>query len=756
MPGDDLRASHHVERDSEQVHVAHGWRGLPLDDRDRWALAVLLHAFGDGPSSRLYREVRDERGLAYSIGTSAASYSDAGVVQLSYGATARHLDEVAEVVDAELTSILADGVSDDELRVAQGYLRGSLLLSLEDVGSRMSRLGGGAIARNRVEPVLDALAGYAAVTNDDVCRVGRAGLRRRASHRGGRPGLNRVDIRGHARQRARPRRPAGRPRHRRHAEPARPAQRHVDRSGDRSSHDALEEVGGRQRRAGSSCSPAPDGRSARASTSRTTAIIPNIDGLQVGRIAQRSMRYYSRLVPQLRSMPQPVIAAISGPAYGGGMCLALGADLRFARRVGDVQRHRHRQRAHVDRDGHQLPAAAPDRRGPLERPAADRRRVDADEALPHGPGVAGACPTTTCSTLPSRRRRRWPSSRPYGLQYRRRRAGSSSRSGRSAAAIEFEDRNQLMLGFTDNLPEAIRGFAAERQPVYLDEPRRDIWGGRPPKTSRRLRRCGSCESGCSVPAAAWAPRCARPWRPTRSSTWSAAVDPHHSGLELSLVANVPGFDVPGVGRSDVAPRRTASTWSSTSPRLDAARENMAWAAEHGVHAVVGTTGLHRGRPSTASASMFTEVELRDRAQLRHRRRADDALRRAGGAVLRDGRDHRAPPRRQGRRPVGHRDAHRRAHGRGVGATGPPTRPPRSCYDGARGGRGPGGHPGPLGADARAWSPTRRSSSGTTGQTLTIRHDSIDRTSFMPGVLLAVKAVADHPGLTVGLDALLDL
>ena len=59
-------------------------------------------------------------------------------------------------------------------------------------------------------------------------------------------------------------------------------------------------------------------------------IIPNIDGLQVGRIAQRSMRYYSRLMLTLRRMPQPVIAAINGPAYGGGMCLALGAELRIA------------------------------------------------------------------------------------------------------------------------------------------------------------------------------------------------------------------------------------------------------------------------------------------------------------------------------------------------------------------------------------------------------------------------------------------
>jgi predicted Zn-dependent peptidase len=161
-----------VERDSEQVHVALGWRGLPVDDPDRWALAVLLHVLGDGPSSRLYQEVRDERGLAYSIGSGQASYSDAGMVTVSYGATSRHTAEVAEVVDAQLAAILADGVTTEELRVAQGYLRGSLLLALEDAGSRMARLGGGELARGGIEPVADALQGYAKVTNDDVRRIG--------------------------------------------------------------------------------------------------------------------------------------------------------------------------------------------------------------------------------------------------------------------------------------------------------------------------------------------------------------------------------------------------------------------------------------------------------------------------------------------------------------------------------------------------------------------------------------------------------
>jgi len=161
-----------LERDSEQVHVAIGWRGLPIDDPDRWALAVLLHVLGDGPSSRLYQEVRDERGLAYSIGSGHAAYSDAGLVSISYGATGRHVAEVGDVVEAQLAAILADGVTTEELRVAQGYLRGSLLLALEDAGSRMARLGGGELARGGIERVADALAGYAKVSNDDVRRVG--------------------------------------------------------------------------------------------------------------------------------------------------------------------------------------------------------------------------------------------------------------------------------------------------------------------------------------------------------------------------------------------------------------------------------------------------------------------------------------------------------------------------------------------------------------------------------------------------------
>jgi len=207
-------------------------------------------------------------------------------------------------------------------------------------------------------------------------------------------------------------------------------------------------------------------------------LIPNMDGLQVGRIAQRSMRYYSRLVPQLRGMPQPVIAAIGGPAYGGGMCLSLAADLRFAgesavfnatgivngltstemgisfllpRLIGAAHSN------DILLTGRAIDAAEALRMGLVSR------------VLPDGDLLEAVIETATGMTRFS----------PYGLQYSKEACRVGLEIGSLDAAIEFEDRNQLMLGFTDNLPEAIRSFDAGREPVYLDEPRRDIWGPSP-------------------------------------------------------------------------------------------------------------------------------------------------------------------------------------------------------------------------------------------------------------------------------------
>ena len=119
-------------------------------------------------------------------------------------------------------------------------------------------------------------------------------------------------------------------------------------------------------------------------------------------------------------------------------------------------------------------------------------------------------------------------------------------------------------------------------------------------------------------------------------------------------------------------------------------------------------------------------------ELRDQRGADDALRRARGAVLRHRRDHRAPPRREGRRPVGHRDRHRRAHGGGVRASGHPTPRPSWCSTARAAARAPAGSRSTR-CGCAASSPIRRCCSAPPGQSLSIRQDSYDRTSYMPGV-----------------------
>ena len=160
-------------RDTEQVHLTRAWLGLDHDDPDRYALAVLGHALGDGPSSRLYEQIRDERGLAYSVFTSHMNFSDSGMMTLYCGTTPKHLTEVRSLVDAQLEAVQADGITDEEMRVAVGYLTGSTILALEDPGTRMARLGSGEITRGSAIPLDEVLAGYRSVTNDDVARVAR-------------------------------------------------------------------------------------------------------------------------------------------------------------------------------------------------------------------------------------------------------------------------------------------------------------------------------------------------------------------------------------------------------------------------------------------------------------------------------------------------------------------------------------------------------------------------------------------------------
>ena len=124
-------------------------------------------------SSRLFQEVREERGLAYTVFTSPSSYADAGVFVLYAGTAPGRLGELLGVIDDVIDGVLADGISDAELEVAKGYLEGATLLGLEDSGSRMARLGAGLTSRDEIIPVEVHLERTRAVSAADVHDVVR-------------------------------------------------------------------------------------------------------------------------------------------------------------------------------------------------------------------------------------------------------------------------------------------------------------------------------------------------------------------------------------------------------------------------------------------------------------------------------------------------------------------------------------------------------------------------------------------------------
>ncbi|MEO6989528.1 MAG: pitrilysin family protein [Aquihabitans sp.] len=162
-----------VRRPLEQAHLAVVWPGVAADDPDRYALSICNQIFGGGLSSRLFQEIRETRGLAYSVFSSRAAYSDAGSVVAYAGTGAERVSEVRKLILAIAAELVSDGITDREWEVARGFLEGASLLGLEDSGSVMARLGNHVCAKGRVTPVEEQLAKLRAVTPDDVQRVAK-------------------------------------------------------------------------------------------------------------------------------------------------------------------------------------------------------------------------------------------------------------------------------------------------------------------------------------------------------------------------------------------------------------------------------------------------------------------------------------------------------------------------------------------------------------------------------------------------------
>lgn len=160
-----------LERETEQVHVALGGPGLSRTDPRRFAWSVLSTALGGGASSRLFQEVREKRGLAYSIYTFSSGYADAGLWGVSFGCAPSRLGDVLAVTREELARVVERGLSLEELRRGQGQLRGGLVLGLEDTGDRMTRLGKSELAYGEVLAADELLRRIESVTLDDVRAV---------------------------------------------------------------------------------------------------------------------------------------------------------------------------------------------------------------------------------------------------------------------------------------------------------------------------------------------------------------------------------------------------------------------------------------------------------------------------------------------------------------------------------------------------------------------------------------------------------
>jgi predicted Zn-dependent peptidase len=170
-PPQSVGGNHSIDDDTEQVHIVMGGRALPRSDEDREALDVVNHVFGGGLSSRLFEEIRERRGLAYSVYSGVSAYADSGAFQMYAGTQPEHGDEVIGLMRTELDRLVSDGITDDELDVAVGYLTGAFELGLEDTGARMARNGGQLITTGSIRPIGEQVERWAAVDQTAVKRI---------------------------------------------------------------------------------------------------------------------------------------------------------------------------------------------------------------------------------------------------------------------------------------------------------------------------------------------------------------------------------------------------------------------------------------------------------------------------------------------------------------------------------------------------------------------------------------------------------
>ena len=162
-----------LDRDCEQTHLSLGVRIPGRHWPQRWPLAVLNTALGGGLSSRLFQEIRERRGLAYSVYSSIDTFADGGTLSVYAGCLPERFDEVVRLTTEVLGAVARDGITEAEWRIAKGSMRGGLVLGLEDSASRMNRLGRSELNYGEYRTISSTLADIDGVTLEDVNAVAR-------------------------------------------------------------------------------------------------------------------------------------------------------------------------------------------------------------------------------------------------------------------------------------------------------------------------------------------------------------------------------------------------------------------------------------------------------------------------------------------------------------------------------------------------------------------------------------------------------
>ena len=160
-----------IDRKTEQAHLLYGVDGVSRNDDRRFALSILASALGGGMSSRLFQEIREKRGLAYSVYSYIQQFAGSGSLSFYAGCQPQKAEEVISIIREITSEVAKSGITDEEINRAKGAVRGALVLSQEDSGSRMNRIGKSELVYGEIMSFDEILKRVSAVTHDEIREI---------------------------------------------------------------------------------------------------------------------------------------------------------------------------------------------------------------------------------------------------------------------------------------------------------------------------------------------------------------------------------------------------------------------------------------------------------------------------------------------------------------------------------------------------------------------------------------------------------